>query len=74
VADVEWSKAFNEVAATGLPSQMARMALLECAARSEADCASSAHFGAGGLLPHAASQTLTKPSAMGHRKVFFMAA
>ncbi len=28
VADVEWSKAFNEVAATGLPSQMARMALL----------------------------------------------
>lgn len=51
VADVEWSKAFNEVAATGLPSQMARMALLECAAQTAAleltDCPRYERYGAG---------------------------
>lgn len=51
VADVEWGKAFNEVAATGLPSQMARMALLECAAQTAAleltDCPRYARYGAG---------------------------
>lgn len=36
VADVEWGKAFQEVAATGQPSQMARMALLQCAAQTAA--------------------------------------
>lgn len=51
VADVEWSKAFNEVAATGLPSQMARMALLQCAAQTAAleltDCPRFQRYGAG---------------------------
>lgn len=51
VADVEWSKAFNEVAATGLPIQMARMALLECAAQTAAleltDCPRYERYGAG---------------------------
>lgn len=51
VADVEWSKAFNEVAGTGLPSQMARMALLQCAAQTAAleltDCPRYERYGAG---------------------------
>ena len=36
VADVEWAKAFQEVAATGQPAAMARMALLQCAAQTAA--------------------------------------
>ena len=36
VADVEWSKAFAEVSATGQPAAMARMALLQCAAQTAA--------------------------------------
>lgn len=36
VAEVEWGKAFKEVAATGQPAQMARMALLQCAAQTAA--------------------------------------
>ena len=36
VAEVEWGKAFQEVAATGQPGAMARMALLECAAQTAA--------------------------------------
>ena len=36
VAEVEWGNAFKEVAATGQPSQMARMALLQCAAQTAA--------------------------------------
>lgn len=51
VADVEWGKAFYEVAATGLPSQMARMALLECAAQTAAleltDCPRYTRYAAG---------------------------
>ncbi len=51
VADVEWGKTFNEVAATGLPSQMARMALLQCAAQTAAleltDCPRYQRYAAG---------------------------
>jgi hypothetical protein len=36
VAQVEWAKAQREVAATGQPAQMARLALLECAAQTAA--------------------------------------
>lgn len=36
VADVEWKKALHEVAATGQPAAMARMALLQCAAQTAA--------------------------------------
>lgn len=36
VAEVEWAKAFKEVAATGQPAQMARLALLQCAAQTAA--------------------------------------
>lgn len=58
VADVEWGKAFDEVAATGLPSQMARLALLECAAQTAAleltDCPRYARYGAGAELPEQA--------------------
>lgn len=33
VAEAEWRKAFAQVSATGQPSQMARLALLQCAAQ-----------------------------------------
>ncbi|MBQ0130718.1 MAG: hypothetical protein KBT18_00670 [Comamonas sp.] len=33
VAELQWAEAFDEVAATGQPSTMARMALLQCAAQ-----------------------------------------
>lgn len=36
VAQVEWRKAFTEVAATGSPSQMAQLGLLQCAAQTAA--------------------------------------
>ena len=36
VAQVEWDKAFAEVALTGQPAAMARMALLQCAAQTAA--------------------------------------
>lgn len=36
VAQAQWSKAFNEVAATGQPGRMARVALLQCAAQTAA--------------------------------------
>lgn len=51
VAEVEWQKAFNEVAATGRPSAMARMALLQCAAQTAAlevgDCPRYQRYAAG---------------------------
>ncbi|WP_284338057.1 hypothetical protein [Comamonas sp. NoAH] len=51
VAEVEWQKAFNEVAATGQPSAMARMALLQCAAQVSAlevsDCPRYQRYAAG---------------------------
>lgn len=51
VADVEWRKAFDEVAATGQPATMARMALLQCAVQTAAlaldDCPRYARYAAG---------------------------
>lgn len=63
VAEVEWSKAFNEVAATGQPSRMARLALLQCAAQTAAleltDCLRYQRYAAGaGQVEHAYARYL----------------
>lgn len=51
IAQVEWQKAFDEVAATGQPSTMARMALLQCAVQMAAlemtDCPRYQRYAAG---------------------------
>lgn len=51
VAEVEWRKAFDEVAATGQPGIMARMALLQCAVQTAAlqwgDCPRYQRYAAG---------------------------
>ena len=51
VADVEWARTFNEVAATGQPHRMARMALLQCAVQTAAleltDCPRYLRYAAG---------------------------
>lgn len=51
VAAVEWDKAFAETAATGQPAQMARLALLQCAAQAAAleptDCPLYQRYAAG---------------------------
>ena len=51
VAEAEWRKAFAQVSATGQPSQMARLALLQCAAQVAAleftDCLHYQRYAAG---------------------------
>ena len=51
VAEAEWRKAFAQVSATGQPSQMARLALLQCAAQVAAleftDCPHYQRYAAG---------------------------
>lgn len=51
VAEVEWRKAFAEVAATGQPAAMARVALLQCAVQAAvvapADCPRYQRYAAG---------------------------
>lgn len=51
VAEVEWRKAFAEVAATGQPATMARVALLQCAVQAAvvapADCPRYQRYAAG---------------------------
>lgn len=58
VAQVEWGKAFEEVSATGQPSAMARMALLQCAAQTAAlewtQCPRYVRYAAGADVPEQA--------------------
>lgn len=58
IAQVEWQKAFEEVSATGQPSAMARMALLQCAVQMAAlemtDCARYQRYAAGAEAPEQA--------------------
>lgn len=58
VAEVEWGNAFKEVAATGQPAPMARMALLQCAVQTAAlelgECPRYVRYAGGAAAPEQA--------------------